>query len=56
MPHRKQEILSVRCSKQGQSVTKFAGIQSPDSPDTTGIFQTILDGLNDVGLTETVIK
>ena len=45
-----QEIAFVRYSSKGEPVTKFAGLRQPVSPDTTGLFQAIMDALEDVGL------
>ena len=45
-----QEIAFVHYSSKGEPVTKFAGLRQPVSPDTTGLFQAIMDALEDVGL------
>ena len=45
-----QEIVFVCYSSKGEPVTKFAGLRQPVSPDTTGLFQAIMDALEDVGL------
>ena len=52
-----QEIVFVCYSSKGEPVTKFAGLRQPVSPDATGLFQAIMEALEDVGLnTEELAK
>ena len=44
-----QEIVFVCYSSKGEPVTKFAGLRQPVSPDATGLFQAIMEALDDVG-------
>ena len=45
-----QEIVLVRYSSKGEPVTKFAGLWQPVRLDATGLFQAIMEALEDVGL------
>ena len=52
-----QEIVFVCYSSKGEPVTKFAGLRQPVSPDATGLFQAIMEAIEDVGLnTEELAK
>ena len=35
---------------KGETVTEFTGLRQPVSPDATGLFQAIMEALEDVGL------
>ena len=37
-------------SSKGETVTEFTGLRQPVSPDATGLFQAIMEALEDVGL------
>ena len=52
-----QEIVFVCYSSKGEPVAEFAGLRQPVSPDATGLFQAIMEALEDVGLnTEELAK
>ncbi|KAG1672070.1 Zinc finger protein 862 [Nymphon striatum] len=50
-----QEIVFVRFVIGGKIYTEFAGITSPKSPDAEGIFNSIMESLSHVKVTESTI-
>ena len=51
-----QEIVFVRFVQKGQVQTKFAGIVSPKSPNGVGIYDAILRGLEEMNISQEVLK
>ena len=51
-----QEIVFVRFVQKGQVQTKFAGIVSPKSPNAVGIYDAILRGLEEMNISQDVLK
>ena len=45
-----REIVFVHYSSNSKPVTKFAGLRQPVHADATGLFQAIMEALEDVGL------
>ena len=51
-----QEIVFIRYCVKGNVHTKFVAIKSPKSPDAIGLYNSIMDALADIGLTEQEVK
>ena len=51
-----QELVVLRYALNGIVNTRYAGIESPKSPDAPGIYAAILDAISTVGISEDTLR